>query len=111
MGGLQTSRKKLAEVSLHIICVFLSFITSATMLTHQIFDVVQNGPRIDSLFCQVGPERRQGPLVTLPHLGVLIGQVGAAVLVNTVVRQVSEHVGERAEEEDVKMIYRSNSVR
>ena len=49
--------------------------------------------------------------MTLPHLGVLVGQVGAAVLVNTVVRQVSEHVGERAEEEDVKMIYRSNSAR
>jgi len=35
--------------------------------------------------------------VTLSHLRVLVGQVGAAVLVNTVVSQVSVDIGKGAE--------------
>jgi len=42
--------------------------------------------------------------VTLSHLRVLVGQVGAAVLVNTVVSQVSVDIGKGAEIKRLKNV-------
>ncbi len=62
---------------------------------YQVFDVVQHWFGVDSLLSKVGPEGGEGPLVSLPHLGVVVVKVGAAVLVNTVVGQVRVHVRQR----------------
>ncbi len=42
--------------------------------------------------------------MTLSHLRVLVGQVGAAVLVNTVVSQVSVDIGKGAEIKRLKNV-------
>ena len=41
------------------------------------------------------PERGERPLVSLAALGVLVGRVRRVVLVDGVVGEVHEHVGER----------------
>ena len=59
---------------------------------HQILDGLNNRLVVDALLAEVLPKRTQRPLVALPDLGVLVGAIAGAVLIDGVVGQVREHI-------------------